>query len=73
METVASAHILDEFDLGEVAKILNSVFPKVTLCEFVEMLAAVTAHLKTTCSLCGPSKFPACQCYAEEQSRSLDQ
>ncbi len=37
MSTAVPEHILDEFDLGEVAKFLSSVVPEISLCEFVEM------------------------------------
>jgi hypothetical protein len=62
MKPLVSAVEFDLIDLGPIANFLNSVHPQYTRCELVKMLAAIAPIEKTTCSLCKPTEFPACQC-----------
>lgn len=51
---------LDELDLGEVAEILNGVFPRFSLCECARMVADLAPETGCVCSLCAPGTYPGC-------------
>lgn len=50
----------DEVDLGAIAVFLHTVHPQYSACEFVKMLRRLVLIDSCTCSLCSPTKFPAC-------------
>jgi hypothetical protein len=71
MKPHGSSVDLDLVDLGGIANFLNSVHPQHTRCELVKMLAALAPVEGTTCSLCKPTKYPACQFNYTADPKSL--
>lgn len=51
---------LEHLDLRQVAKILNAIFPRYSLCDCARMTAGFAPHDRSVCTLCPPGTYPAC-------------
>ena len=51
---------LEALDLRDVARFLQSVFPRYSMCECARMAAAFAPPQDCVCSLCAPDVFPGC-------------
>ncbi|PZF78757.1 hypothetical protein DK847_02855 [Aestuariivirga litoralis] len=51
---------LQALDLGDVARIVQAVFPDYSLCECARMVAVLVPTTGCVCSLCAPGIYPDC-------------